>query len=122
MVTKKIIRLTESDLHRVVKESVNIIISEIFDNHTSPEVKGLAAAAFKASNDENADPKWRERKERQYGKLFDKSLEMAKKHRFDPMVDLARADSDFDKIHQGMEDPKGYIEKYGFGKYLSGKK
>ena len=45
---KKIIRLTESDLHRIVKESVNRIINEIGDTEKGQRALGaLTAAKFK---------------------------------------------------------------------------
>ena len=45
---KKLIRLTESDLHRIVKESVNKIINEIGDTEKGQRALGaLTAAKFK---------------------------------------------------------------------------
>jgi len=45
---KKLIRLTESDLHRIVKESVNRIINEIGDTEKGQRALGaLTAAKFK---------------------------------------------------------------------------
>jgi hypothetical protein len=38
---KKLIRLTESDLHRIVKESVNRILREASYNINSPEYKQM---------------------------------------------------------------------------------
>ena len=44
---KKLIRLTESDLHRIVKESVNRILKESLDSHMMIDDKNRVFDTFK---------------------------------------------------------------------------
>ena len=60
---KKLIRLTESDLHRIVRESVNNVITELFDSPKTQDVAGQLAKrasnrAVYYDNEENPDPRW----------------------------------------------------------------
>lgn len=124
---KKLIRLTESDLHRIVKESVKKIINEILDDpHDYAKVKGLSAAAYEAANTPGADPKWAERKMRQSNAIKDRwrklSNEYSKLEDNDSGVKWAMNGMDLHRAGQGMKDPKGYIRRNGYDKFLSGMK
>ena len=118
---KKLIRLTESDLHRIVKESVNEILDDPYDY---AKVNGLSAAAFKAARTPNADPKWAERKMRQSDAIKDRwrklANEFSKMNDNNPYVDYAMSDVDVHRVDQGLDDPKGYIRRNGYGNYLKG--
>ena len=41
---KKLIRLTEGDLHRIVKESINAILNEVGETESGQELLGRLAA------------------------------------------------------------------------------
>ena len=123
---KKMIRLTESDIHRIVKESVKKIISEILDDpHDYAKVKGLSAAAFGAANSSD-DPKWKERKMRQSELIGQRARELRKKYSDSlgnmPEADWAMSDQSVHSIKKGMKDPKDYIRRNGYDKFLSGMK
>lgn len=67
---KKLIRLTESDLHRIVKESVNRVLFEANINELSSQL--LRRASEKAFNDEKMnwnDSKIRTKRGRQWQKF-----------------------------------------------------
>jgi hypothetical protein len=126
---KQVIRLTEGDLHKIVKESVSKIlkesINEILDDpYDYAKVKGLSAAAYKASKTPGADPKWAERKMRQSNAIKDRSRKLANEYSKlqgnNPYVDWAMADVDVHRVNQGIEDPKGFIRRNGFNNYLKG--
>ena len=55
---KKLIRLTESDLHRIVKESVNKILNEIGDTPKGQHTLGRLNA--RQQNQEGGEGKWKE--------------------------------------------------------------
>jgi hypothetical protein len=57
---KKLIRLTESDLHRIVKESVNkVLCNEGFGDKFRGAVHGFKTGANQqAANDEDANTLW----------------------------------------------------------------
>ena len=73
---KKLIRLTESDLHRIVKESVNKILNEVLDTTDSIKSfyrdKGEQLSKPKSKIKGMLDPKWRERKIQQMNMLKDR--------------------------------------------------
>ncbi len=48
---KKLIRLTESDLHRIIKESVNKILNEVGETEDGQDVLGRLAAKKSTSGD-----------------------------------------------------------------------
>lgn len=118
---KKLIRLTESDLHKIVKESVNEILDDPYDYG---KVNGLSAAAFKAARTPGADPKWAARKMRQANAIKDRSKrlksEFSKMNDNNPNVDFAMSGVDVHRAKQGFHDPKGYIRRNGYGNYLKG--
>ena len=123
---KKVIRLTESDLHRIVKESVKKIINEILDDpHDYAKVKGLSAAAFGAA-ELSDDPKWKERKMRQSDLIGQRASELRKQYSNSlgnmPQADWAMSDQSVHNIEKGIKDPKGYIRRNGYDKFLSGMK
>ena len=119
--SKQVIRLTEGDLHNIIKESVNEILDDPYDY---AKVNGLSAAAFKAARTPNADPKWAERKMRQSNVIKDRSeklrSEFSKMNGNNPYVDFAMSGVDVHRIKQGLHDPKGYIRRNGYGNYLKG--
>ncbi len=43
---KKLIRLTESDLHRIVKEATNRVISELFDTQKGKDMQNRLAQRY----------------------------------------------------------------------------
>ena len=73
---KKLISLTESDLHKIVKESVNRVISEVLD--TTDSIKYFYNSKGEKLNNPKSkikgilDPKWKERKKRQMNTIRDK--------------------------------------------------
>ena len=73
---KKLIRLTESDLHKIVKESVNRVLTEVLD--TTDSIKSFYDNKGKKLNSPKSkikgilDPKWKERKNRQMDTIKDK--------------------------------------------------
>jgi hypothetical protein len=73
---KKIVRLTESDIHKIVKESVNQVIKEVLD--TTDSIKQFYNDKGEQLNSPQSkikgilNPKWKERKNRQMGVLKDK--------------------------------------------------
>ena len=73
---KKLIRLTESDLHKIVKESVNKILYEVLDTTDSIKSfyndKGEQLSKPKAKIKGMLNPKWRERKNQQMNMLRDR--------------------------------------------------
>ena len=73
---KKLIRLTESDLHRIVKESVNKILTEVLDTTDSIKSfynnKGEKLNSPKSKIKGILNPKWKERKKRQMNTIRDK--------------------------------------------------
>lgn len=122
---KKIIKLTETDLRSIIKESVNKIINEILDDpYDYAKVKGLSAAAYEAANTPDADPKWAERKIRQANAIKDRwrklSNEYSKLEDNDSGVKWAMAGMNLHRAGQGIKDPKGYIRRNGYGNYLKG--
>ena len=69
---KKVIRLTESDLHRIVKESVNRVLSEAYSDSQYAHLAGQASGALNSFGGRLRgmfDPKWKKRKERQMQKF-----------------------------------------------------
>lgn len=65
---KKIIRLTENDLHRIVKESVNNVLNEAYSDMQYAHLAGQANGALNSFGGRLKglfNPKWRKRKERQ---------------------------------------------------------
>lgn len=73
---KKLIKLTESDLHKIVKESVNKILNEVLDTTDSIKSfyrdKGEQLSKPKSKIKGMLDPKWRERKIQQMNMLKDR--------------------------------------------------
>ena len=73
---KQRIRLTESDLHRIVKESVNKILNEVLD--TTDSIKSFYNDKGEQLNKPQSkikgmlDPKWRKRKSQQMSMLKDR--------------------------------------------------
>ena len=69
---KRVIRLTENDLHRIVKESVEQIINEAYSDTQYAHLAGQANGALNSFGGRLKgffNPKWKQRKERQM-KLF----------------------------------------------------
>ena len=69
---KQLIRLTESDLHRIINESVNSIINEAFSDSQYAHLAGQANGALNSFGGKVKgffNPKWKQRKKRQE-KLF----------------------------------------------------
>ena len=67
---KKLIKLTESDLHRIVKESVNKVLNEIGDTTKGQYMLGRLAARTKMKGDNISDIKKyasNRRKEQNFG-------------------------------------------------------
>lgn len=123
---KKIIRLTENDIHKIVKESVKKIISEILDDpHDYAKVKGLSAAAFGAA-DLSDDPKYKERKMRQSELIGQRASDLKKQYSKSldnmPQADFAMSDQSVHNIQKGLKNPKDYIRRNGYDKFLSGMK
>ena len=59
---KKIVRLTESDLHKIIKESVKKVLRETITHHTLPS-GGFDSAAFqfdRAFEDAQSEEEWDE--------------------------------------------------------------
>ena len=69
---KQLIRLTESDLHRIINESVNSILNEAFSDSQYAHLAGQANGALNSFGGKVKgffNPKWKQRKKRQE-KLF----------------------------------------------------
>lgn len=79
---KKQIRLTEQDLHRIVKESVNRILNEVLDTTDSIKSfynsKGEQLSKPKTKIKGMLDPKWSERKKKQMNMLRDRYEDIRK--------------------------------------------
>ena len=73
---KKLIRLTESDLHRIVKESVNRVLNEVLDTADSVmkfrHDKGNKLNKPMARLKSKLNPKWADKKRDQMSKLYDR--------------------------------------------------
>lgn len=72
----KLIKLTEGDLHRIVKESVNRVLNEVLD--TTDSIKSFYNDKGEQLNKPQSrikgmlDPKWRKRKSQQMNMLKDR--------------------------------------------------
>ena len=82
----KLIRLTESDLHRIIKESVNNILNEVLDEPTEHDDAYRLAGAAKGATETLGgkikgmfNPKWKERKQRQYDLFANRGEELRDK-------------------------------------------
>lgn len=65
MENKKVIRLTESDLHRIISESIQNVLNEIGDTYRGQYMLGRVAGGQKASQDDMFVDTWdKARKER----------------------------------------------------------
>ena len=119
--SKQVIRLTEGDLHNIIKESLNEILDDPYDY---AKVKGLSAAAFKAARTPGADPKWAERKMRQSDAIKDRwrklANEYSKSEGNNPYVDWAMSGQEVHNVDKGLQNPKDYIRRNGYGNYLKG--
>ena len=80
---KRVIRLTESDLRRVINESVKRIISEDLTQQQYAHLAGQADGALSSFGGKVKgffNPKWKQRKERQRREFSNASTELGGKH------------------------------------------
>lgn len=125
--SKKLVRLTEGDLHRIIKESVNNILNEVLDEPTEhDEAYRLAGAAKGATETLGGklkgmiNPKWKERKQRQYELFADRGEELRNKLRlknngnkyYDQEEEI---DLDNDSRRIGYNNPKATMRRF-YGK------
>lgn len=73
---RKIVRLTEGDLHRIVKESIGRVINEAYSDAQYAHLAGQANGALNSLGGRLRgmfSPKWKKRKERQMKKFADQA-------------------------------------------------
>ena len=104
---KKIIRLTEGDLHRIVKESVNRILKEVRDNSISDEEWDEINQDYLDSGFANDDPNSKKDLENELGYLDWEREELRDKgdsaqSRIHPQVD-----SNYGRFHSVHVYPGG---------------
>ena len=107
---KKLIRLTESDLHRFIKESVNEVLNEIGDSEKSHEYLGTISGYYEAQgNSDKANRAYnlstRLQKNRNNGQLYDpNSEESASEYRRNSYAYTNGFDKGWDKGRRQMEE------------------
>jgi hypothetical protein len=123
---KKLIRLTESDLHRIVKESVEKIISEVLNDPVAHEdAYALAGAAKGATKTLGGklkgmfNPAWKARKERQYNAFADRGEELRDRlktiNKGNPNFNYSEeVDNDIAARNNGYKNPGRAAKQYGF--------
>lgn len=112
MAKKQVIRLTEGDLHNIIKESVNAILENNYKNHIN---KMKVAKYLSGKNNEETKDEW----DKFLGKAYairdinrDRDITNMTDHEreFNKYIRPSTFDIDFDDIHQDYYD--GDI-KYG---------
>ena len=123
---KKIIRLTENDLHQIIKESVQNIISEVLNDPVAHEdAYALAGAAKGATKTLGGkikgmfNPAWKARKERQYNTFADRGEELRNRlqtiNKGNPNYnDSEEVDNDIAARNNGYNNPRRAAKQYGF--------
>lgn len=132
------VRLTESDLHRIVKESVkriirefeedddNVIVNEVLNNPVAHEdAYSLAGAAQGATKTLGGrikgmfNPSWKARKERQSNAFAGRGEELRNRlqaiNKGNPYYNNSdEVDYDADARNQGYRNPRTTAKQYGF--------